>query len=189
MLEEGGTAIVFPTGLLETQLLNLKLSMRVTACKALQAFAEYLKAVATGLERDSGIACPDFQSDPDRYAQFTNAMNALTARVTVLQKQYQRGAREEAVENQERSREQGKLSSHPDRVFKIIKFLREAGEKTLKEIATAPLESLLRDQTPVKLRNVVWGYGSAIGALGHRGCEIRYLKLSEWQNRYIHCAK
>ena len=64
MLEEGGTAIVFPTGLLETQLLNLKLSMRVTACKVLQAFAEYLKAVATGLERDSGITCPTSKVTP-----------------------------------------------------------------------------------------------------------------------------
>ena len=189
MLAEGDTAIVFPTGLLETQLLKLKLSMRVTACKALQAFAEFLKAVATGLERDSGIECHDFQTDPDRYAQFTNAMAALTARVTVLQKQYQREAREAAVEAQERSRAEGKLSSNPDMVFKIIRFLREAGEKTLKKIATEPLDSLLRDQTPVELRNVVWGYGTAIGALGHRGCEIRYMKLSEWENRYYYCSK
>ena len=123
-MAEGDSAIVFPTGLLETQLLKLKLSMRVTACKALQAFAEFLKAVATGLERDSAIGCYDFQTDPERYTQFTNAMAALTARVTVLQKQYQREAREGAVEKQERSREEGKLSSHPDRVFRIIQFLR-----------------------------------------------------------------
>ena len=122
MLAEGDAAIVFPTGLLETQLMNLKLSMWVTACKALQAFAEFLKAVATGLERDSGIECYDFQKDHDRYAQFTNAMAALSARVTVLQKQYQREAREQAVELQEHSKADGELSSHPDRVFKIIQF-------------------------------------------------------------------
>ena len=66
------------------------------------------------------IECYDFETDPDRYAQFTNAMAALTARVTVLLKQYQWEAREQAVEQQERSKADGELSSHPDRVFKII---------------------------------------------------------------------
>ena len=37
-----------------------------------------------------------------QYVQFTNAMAALTAWVTVLQKQYQRDARVQAVEKQRR---------------------------------------------------------------------------------------
>ena len=74
----------------------------------------------------------------------------------------------------------------PAKVFKIIDFLRgPVGEEALKRIATAPLDSLLRDQTTVELRNVVWGYAVTAGIYGHRGCELRYMKLSEWENRWV----
>ena len=85
----------------------------MTACKALQAWAEFLKVVATGLERENGITCPDFQLHQVRYLQFTQAMAALSARVTALHKQFQREARDGAVVNQEAQRDSGHLSAHP----------------------------------------------------------------------------